>query len=76
MKEDSEGKFEVNLDGTRSIILNEGKVQRGEYSPKSIKPLDKREKSLYESSKEKVVEYIKAQKSLKIRKNLRISLIK
>lgn len=63
-EEESEGKFEVNLDGTRSIILNEGKVQRGEYSPKSIKPLDKREKSLYESSKEKVVEYIESSEIL------------
>ena len=57
-EEESEGKFEVNLDGTRSIILNEGKVQRGEYSPKSIKTLDNREKEIFRKSKEKVLDYI------------------
>lgn len=71
VKEKSEGKFEVNLDGTRSIILNEGKVQRGEYSPKSIKPLDKREKRLYERSKEKVAEYIESSEILENKEELK-----
>lgn len=71
VKEEKEGKFEVEIDGTRAIILNEGKVQRGEYSPKSIKTLDKREKSLYESSKEKVVEYIESSEILENKEELK-----
>lgn len=71
VKKWSEGKFEVNLDGTRSIILNEGKVQKGEYSPKSIKPLDKREKRLYERSKEKVAEYIESSEILENKEELK-----